>query len=467
MNRRIFIYFAFCFLLFVFKLFAQDTWIKTYSPFNADSYSVEDVAVCSDGGYAINGLYFILDPWGGYEEWWGFLIKTDNNGNLLWAKKDTISFQNENESLAFVETSDGGFISAVSGGNLIKRDSNGNREWVINGDFGINSMCPTDDGNIILGGCQDLNIGLRKIDESGNVLWTKVYPFDDSDSVCKSIIQTSDGGYALTGYIDYYDPLGEGDVLIIKADAIGDTIWTKRINGYNGSGGRDRGWSILQNTENAFFVSGYFESNSDTYYGFLVKLDEENNQIFLLSEENSQDYYLFRSMVDFEINNEIIGYGRIENEINLLSYDYEGEFLWNSSLPIRTAIGDRCLQKINNGLILCARSMDWDIALVKTDAWGQISSINQNVIYNVNYNLSNYPNPFNPSTLIQFTLPQHIKNSSVEIFNIKGQLVEKIPIGTKQSSVEWFAAKKTSGIYFYRIKSDNRISETKKMTLLK
>ncbi len=40
-------------------LSCQDTWIQTYTPFNADGYNVEDVVVCSDGGYAINAPWIL------------------------------------------------------------------------------------------------------------------------------------------------------------------------------------------------------------------------------------------------------------------------------------------------------------------------------------------------------------------------------------------------------------------------
>ena len=71
-----------------------------------------------------------------------------------------VDFQVENESNAIVETDDGCFIS-TGGGYMIKRDSNGNRLWETPyNDFGVNSMCNTDDGNIILGGAQNLNVAL-------------------------------------------------------------------------------------------------------------------------------------------------------------------------------------------------------------------------------------------------------------------------------------------------------------------
>ncbi len=85
------------------------------------------------------------------------------------------------------------------------------------------------------------------------------------------------------------------------------------------------------------------------------------------------------------------------------------------------------------------------------------------------FNLSqNYPNPFNPSTTIKFSVP---KSSFVtlKVYDVLGkevaQLVnENLNAGTYNYNFD--AAKLTSGVYFYRIQSDN-FTETKKMILTK
>jgi len=302
-NKQKIIKFIFSIFIIQFTILnSQETWIQTYTPFYADGYGVEDVILFSDSGYAINGYYYVMDPFGGYEEWWGFLLKTDSDGNLIWERSDFVDFQIENESNAVVETENGNIISAGSG-YMIKRNSEGNRLWEMPyNDFGINSMCNTADGNIILGGAQDLNIGLRKIDEAGNTLWTQVYPIENSYTICKSIIQTSDGGYALTGYIDYFEPVGDFDVFIMKTDAYGDSLWTKKINGYGNNGGIDIGRSIIENTEGDFFVSGYFESSNRTYYGFLMKLNSDGEIIYVLTDDNSNSYYGCNSMVEMKMD---------------------------------------------------------------------------------------------------------------------------------------------------------------------
>lgn len=76
------------------------------------------------------------------------------------------------------------------------------------------------------------------------------------------------------------------------------------------------------------------------------------------------------------------------------------------------------------------------------------------------YKLRNYPNPFNPSTTISYTIPQS-SHVTVEVFNIKGQKISTL-INENQSSgqhsIQWNAKNNdqqtvSSGIYFVKISS--------------
>jgi len=96
------------------------------------------------------------------------------------------------------------------------------------------------------------------------------------------------------------------------------------------------------------------------------------------------------------------------------------------------------------------------------------------VLPSITFQTSNYPNPFNPSTTIQYSMPQagHIKLS---IYNVRGQLVKTLidgvrPAGADQTIV-WdgsdnLGSSVSSGVYFYeaRVEGDIKIG---KMTLLK
>ncbi len=88
--------------------------------------------------------------------------------------------------------------------------------------------------------------------------------------------------------------------------------------------------------------------------------------------------------------------------------------------------------------------------------------------------VSNYPNPFNPSTTISFTLPQR-NNVSIYIYNVLGEKVSTLINNRDMSSgvknISWDGKDNngntlSSGIYLYRISTSN-YSITKKMMLLK
>ncbi len=85
------------------------------------------------------------------------------------------------------------------------------------------------------------------------------------------------------------------------------------------------------------------------------------------------------------------------------------------------------------------------------------------------YHLSqNYPNPFNPSTKINFSLPK-ATTVKLDIYNILGQKVttlidNQLPPG--EHTVTWNAANRVSGIYFYRLQTDDFV-DSKKMVLVR
>jgi hypothetical protein len=85
------------------------------------------------------------------------------------------------------------------------------------------------------------------------------------------------------------------------------------------------------------------------------------------------------------------------------------------------------------------------------------------------YTLSqNYPNPFNPSTIINFSIPTS-GVTTLKVFNILGQEVatlvnKKLSVGAYR--FEFDASELTTGVYVYKLQSNN-YSEAKKMMLLK
>jgi hypothetical protein len=81
---------------------------------------------------------------------------------------------------------------------------------------------------------------------------------------------------------------------------------------------------------------------------------------------------------------------------------------------------------------------------------------------------ANYPNPFNPSTTIKFSLPRtgYVR---LQVFNILGEVVatlvsEELNAGTYTTL--WNASRMASGAYFYRLQAADFV-DTKKLLLLK
>ena len=85
------------------------------------------------------------------------------------------------------------------------------------------------------------------------------------------------------------------------------------------------------------------------------------------------------------------------------------------------------------------------------------------------FSISNaYPNPFNPSTSVELDLNRDAY-VSINIYNVSGQLVDKVFAGNLASSSHkftWDASLVSSGVYFMNIQVDDQL-ETKKLMLVK
>ena len=89
------------------------------------------------------------------------------------------------------------------------------------------------------------------------------------------------------------------------------------------------------------------------------------------------------------------------------------------------------------------------------------------------YSISNYPNPFNPVTSINYSLAKG-SNIKIVIYDILGNVVKEVYSGFEtpgKKSINWNATNfkgetVSSGIYFYEIES-NRYRVVKRMMYLK
>ena len=208
-------------------------WNQTYTGGNAHS-----LVATSDGGYAIAGN---TDSFNIPCDFW--LIKTDDFGTVEWNM--TYGGPNYEKASLLIETSDGGYamagttkfydldMNSTADPWLVKTDADGNMEW--NQTYeeaeteGFSSLIATSDGGYALagtwyygsfgaaGGMSDF--WLMKTDANGNEEWNQTYGEADNEAAT-SLIETSDGGYALAGNLAY-SSLEDVDIWLIKTDEFG------------------------------------------------------------------------------------------------------------------------------------------------------------------------------------------------------------------------------------------------------
>ncbi|MGD0950994.1 MAG: hypothetical protein ABR985_01120 [Methanotrichaceae archaeon] len=263
-------------LLFVvlsMPAFADDISISNKTPggpgYGGVGYSVQQTA---DGGYIIGGTKYSYEP--EYLSQMVRLIKTDANGNKVW---DRIFGGSHNDiGYSVQQTRNGGYIltgsteSFGAGGKdlwLIKTDANGNEIWnrTFGGardDWGRSVQQTTDGGYIITGSMYSYNsahlsqmVWLLKTDANGNQVWDKIFggPRDDWGY---SVQQTNDGGYIITGGTKSFGENGNSALWLIKTNAKGNEIWDRIFGGP----GDNVGFSVQQTNDRGYIILGSKES---------------------------------------------------------------------------------------------------------------------------------------------------------------------------------------------------------------
>ncbi len=236
-------------------------WSRTFGGRSADKcYSVIQTV---DGDYALAGITGSFgagwhDIWlvktnvdgdslwsrtfGGSEgDWCESIIQTEDGGNVLAG--NTLSFGAGNYDMWLVKTD-------VDGDSLWSQTFGG-REW----DMCYSVIQTTDGGYVIAGGTRSFGAGcidmwLIRTDAVGDSLWSRTFG-GGKDEKFHSIIQTLDGDYTLAGNTRSFGAGGE-DMYLVKTDADGDSLWSRTF------GGEDSDWcnSIIQTTDGGYALGG-------------------------------------------------------------------------------------------------------------------------------------------------------------------------------------------------------------------
>jgi len=270
---------------------------KTYGGTGEDlAYSVQQT---SDGGYIVAGWTWSFSV--GYYDI--FLIKTDANGNIIWAK--TYGGTDNDLAYSVQQTSDGGYIVAgvttsfgASNGDffLVKTDANGNVIWAktyggTDNDLAYSVQQTSDGGYILAGwtlsfGAGSWDIFFIKTDANGNIQWTKTYGGTGED-LAYSVQQTSDGGYIVAGYTGSFGA-GSSDFFLIKTDANGNLQWAKTYGGIS----HDEAYSVQQTSDGGYIVAGRTWSFGAGNWDILLIKTDANGNIIWAKTYGGTDYDL-------------------------------------------------------------------------------------------------------------------------------------------------------------------------------
>jgi len=481
-------------------------WTHTYGGSSSDAaYSVQQT---TDGGYIVAGYTWSFGA--GLSDLW--LIKTDANGDTLWTH--TYGGSSIDWGRSVRQTTDGGYIIAghtmsFGAGSddvwLLKTDADGDTLWThtyggSSSDAAYSVQQTTDGGYIVAGetfsfGAGRYDVWLLKTDTNGDTLWTHTYGGSDVDWG-QSVRQTTDGGYIITGKTGSFGA-GMADVWLIKTDANGDSLWTRIYGGSDD----DYGWYVQQTDDGGYIVAGYTYSFGAGWSDvWLLKLAGEAPQpdvtIEILPDDppvivpqgGSFDFTgsLTNNTEDPQVSDgwtmavgpqkETYGPFKMRNDVeldpletrtadfnqhvpnlaplgfyNYIAYcgDYPSTVMDSSFFQIEVVEGVGSSQ---GGWVLTGSFLEGDLA----DLPSEFAL------------LSNYPNPFNASTLISYELPTdtHVK---LEIYNLFGQKVATVVDGQQEAgyeSVTWDASEVSSGLYFYKLTAGD-FTEVKRMTLLR
>ena len=164
-------------------------------------------------------------------------------GELDWVKN--FGGSGEETAQAVITTADGGFavlgFSNSTDGDLAGKTTAVNDYWLL------------------------------KLDADGNLQWSKTYG-GSKDDRGQSLVQTSDGGFALTGYAMSSDGDGSAnngfhDNWVIKVDAQGILQWEKSF----GFSGHDHSYDIIETADGGLFFSGFLDITSALADGYTAK----------------------------------------------------------------------------------------------------------------------------------------------------------------------------------------------------
>lgn len=372
--------------LFVSNNFADcSVWERTIGEVGTFEVGIS-VMQTSDEGFIVAGKVREAS-WPRAGTW---LIRTDRCGNPIWDRILTDIDCGDHQPLA--QTQDGGYIvTGVDSGSgvmaLAKTDAHGNMMWLRHPGLGSynagRSVIQTsDDGYVIVGDMDtldaDLDMFVLKVDSDGYPQWHSAIGGNKNEWV-DSVVQTSDGGYAVLGSSHSYGVEGICMVLV-KLDSAGNQQWHSV---FDDSLGAEISRFLVQSSDGGYFLCGSADSHDVGDWDIrLVKADSQGNKVWDATfggpEDESAGAVSQASDGGCVVVGSTMSYGAGATDMWLIKTDANGNMLWDKTLGTAQHEGysfTMVEQTSDGGYILVTSRQDFeageaDIWLVKTDAYG-------------------------------------------------------------------------------------------------
>ncbi|MBS1612996.1 MAG: PKD domain-containing protein, partial [Bacteroidetes bacterium] len=174
-------------------------------------------------------------------------------------------------------------------GNVTQLDTIGNIMWSKGYQSGIATelldIKNTTGGGYIVTGSTGSGALLMKLDAAGAVTWSYTYSYNSTAQESgNKVVQTSDGGYVVAGYVYDADPDGAGalarqdsaNLFCMKADASGNLVWAKTFF-VSTSYINDHALTDVAEVSDGYIFTGYSSDSNiddDGNSAILVKTDK-------------------------------------------------------------------------------------------------------------------------------------------------------------------------------------------------